>query len=71
MPTCASSNVVVAVCRSAGSSGYDPPLWPPKGIEVLFAAPYSPQAGVVVIALVGYYVLAGLWGELAYILGWH
>lgn len=57
-------------CSPLGSSGYDPPAWPPKGLEVAYGEgswAYAPQASVVVGAALLLYVIESLAVEVLHI----
>lgn len=51
-------------CNPWGGRGYDPPSWPPKGIEMLFQAEYSPQVAVVLGAMLAAYLVNEMWRAL-------
>mmetsp|Transcript_6293 Transcript_6293/g.13852 ORF Transcript_6293/g.13852 Transcript_6293/m.13852 type:complete len:222 (-) Transcript_6293:472-1137(-) len=52
-------------CNPWGSSGYDPPVWPPKGLELVYGkVEYAPQVTVVLGAGLFVYLVQGLLHEL-------
>ncbi|GFH31035.1 uncharacterized protein HaLaN_29988, partial [Haematococcus lacustris] len=59
-------------CNPWGSSGYDPPTWPPPGLAAVFGEgswEYAPHASVVLGAALASWLMAGLWHEVAAIVG--
>ncbi len=53
--------------RFAGGRGYDPPQWPPKGLELVYGQfELAPQITVVVIATLFYLLVQDLAYELGF-----
>lgn len=54
-----------ALLVPAGSSGYDPPSWPPVGLGLVFDnVEWAPQVFVVLFSIGGTAVLHSLWTSL-------
>ncbi|MEW5300026.1 MAG: hypothetical protein WDW36_002989 [Sanguina aurantia] len=52
-------------CNPWGSSGYDPPSWPPIGLGLLYDnVEWAPQVSVVLFSIGGTYTLHSLWTQL-------
>ncbi len=47
-------------CRLPGGRGYDPPVWPPKGLEAIYSAAYAPEVSVILGAALLVYLTDGL-----------
>lgn len=45
-------------CNPWASFGYDPPRWPPVGLEAVYQYPYTPEVSVLAGAWLFYYLIS-------------
>ncbi|PNW70447.1 hypothetical protein CHLRE_17g720183v5 [Chlamydomonas reinhardtii] len=53
-------------CNPWGGRGYDPPAWPPVGLEAVYAVPYTPEITVVGGVWLAYWFVASTIDSIAW-----